>query len=458
MAICVENDAIFRKRTIFRKVLPPACLLGHKAIECLAKIKVPFQVIKGKVVEKQVFKFNSRLNRTSSQKTEVEVTVIEAIQTESCEDSAESEAEAETEVSGVSLDPYRSNLPAELRLKIWRMCWEPRTVEVHPYINDREQDNYELFSSTSHRSATALPVTLHVCSESRFETLKHYTLTFAAKSQPPQVYFNFNLDRLYLREADMYRGESFTDTFAEADLKRLQRLAIPDRYIQHLLGERARRLSLQTEGRPLCNLLFETRAKYRPAFRSPWQALQELDVMIDDDNRQRDDRVCSWVKEGLFVCAHCLVVELRSSLNGWADGPVIHLEARDMDDTRIEMNPAPPERKPIVQRDGHLIYMPCCRLRPDELLVSLRLMDNPPDKPKWINYVNMLGIQIRKFPTDMPCRCRLESYLLSENLTPFTSRFYNFNRRELGELGRLCKKWLPLTEFHRDRQPIGSID
>jgi hypothetical protein len=79
-------------------------------------------------------------------------------------------------------------LPAELLHEIWSLCWEPRIVEVHPHTNDEIQDKIELFSSDTYRSTAKPPVTLFICRQSRIDTLRYYTLSFAAYKQEPQVY------------------------------------------------------------------------------------------------------------------------------------------------------------------------------------------------------------------------------------------------------------------------------
>lgn len=439
MAEHVEYQADSPIENPMGEASPPRRLVG-RYVGGLVKIKQPFQALKGKIPGKRVFniKFSSWMQRTTDQKTEIEIRVMDVVSVNSLE----------SQSSAVSLDRHQSRLPTELRLKIWRMCWEPRTVEIYPYINDRSADEDKPFSSTTYRSAAAIPITLGICSESRIETLKHYSLSFAAPNKPPEIYFNFETDRLYIREADMYRGDSFDATFAVADLRRLRRLAIPDRYIQHLLGERAHMTGATPGSPPLSRLLLETRSPSNPPPERLWDSLEEVNIVIDDEVQQRPDRLYSWVKEGVFVCAHCLLSELRSSLSEWSDGPDIAFEACCMDGTRIELDPDPPESKPIVQRDGYLIFMPCCRLRPDELLGALQRVDNLFSQPRgWLSY-DVFGIRKRRWRSSLPCRCRLESYVLSQNHSPFSSRFHNFSSREVGELGNLCRKWLPETDFY----------
>lgn len=47
------------------------------------------------------------------------------------------------------------------------------------------------------------PPLLHVCKESRFFALKHYTLSFATKHSSPTTYFNFQLDTLYFTQGEI---------------------------------------------------------------------------------------------------------------------------------------------------------------------------------------------------------------------------------------------------------------
>lgn len=82
---------------------------------------------------------NLRLQqRTMAQKTKAGVTVTEAAGPGNHEKAA-------VKSPKVSLDPQRSNISQ--CLKIWAVCWEPRTVEAHPYITDRAKDDAKLFSS-----------------------------------------------------------------------------------------------------------------------------------------------------------------------------------------------------------------------------------------------------------------------------------------------------------------------
>lgn len=435
----------------FRRRKPPRNTtriqqLGNTTNDYLARIKRPLLALKERIVKKQVFDININTRLSSSKEADAKATAVSTTHREGLDKPA-----LEVAAPVLSLDPHMSNIPAEIRLNIWRMCWEPRTVEVHPYINDRELDDIALFASTTFRSTTPPPATLHICSESRIETLKYYSLVFAARSKFPEVYFNFDLDRLYIREADMFRGLSFATTFSARDLKRIRHLAISDRYIQYLMGERQRNPSPQNDIRSLACLLLQSKGRNHMSGVNIWESLEQLDIVIDNKKGQRDDRICSWIREGIFVCAHCVLVELKASFDQWPDGPRPTIKACASSFRRVQMNSETPEIGKIIQRNGHLIFSPCCRLRPGELLEALRRLENPPDRPQWVSVVRILGLQIGRYPGSLPCRCRLENYILSEGLSPYGSRFYAFNRRDGGELGRLCKKWLRYTPFIEPR-------
>ena len=421
--------------------------LRKKTIDCLAKIKRPFLALKGRISENQGFHINGTAcsRRKPDKMMDVEVAVVDAVHLEG----RESEVASMAAVSRVSLDPSRSNIPTELRLKIWRMSWEPRTVEVHHFFTGREIDRPVPFAAHSFRSTAPIPVSLRVCTESRIETLRHYSLAFALERRQPEVYFNFDLDSLYVREADMLCKTSVAMTFPPKDLRRLQRLAIPDRYIQHLIGERRRPL-LHLDNRPLSRILLECSSRFYPCkMLDLWRSLKEIEVVIDDDRRQRDDRLNSWAMEGAFVCAHCVLAQFEESLDAWPESPKVAMVARTRRGTCLAINPPPPQAKPIVKRDGFVMFTPCCRLRPTELLTALRQIDDASNKTKRLRVARALGINIQKVPRSAPCRCRLENYILSEGLSMWTSRWV-FNRTDVGELGQLCKKWLhylPYTHY-----------
>jgi hypothetical protein len=327
------------------------------------------------------------------------------------------------------------------------MCWEPRTVEVHHYINNPQEDELAPFSTGTLCSSATLPVTLCIYSESRLETLRHYSLAFAAWRKPAQVYFNFNIDCLYIREADMYRGASFASTFPLEDIRHLQRLAILDCYVHHLLLKR-QRLLVQPAQHPLCRLVLENSIDEPISVLNMWKSHQEVDVVVDGDKRQRDDRISSWVKEGHYICVHCAISELRTTFKKWRDGPKAIVEAYSPRGMRLETNSLSLERRLVIRQEGHIIFMSCCRLRPNDLLKSLRMINSPLNKAPWTSVARAFGLQVQK--CRMPCRCRLENYLFSEGMASCPA-WHRCRRAKVGELGRLCKKWVhrvPLSDAH----------
>ena len=236
----------------------------------------------------------------------------------------------------------------------------------------------------------------------------------------------------------MYIGAPFVIIFPVEDIKRLQRLAISDRILQHLIWERQRLRTVQPGHRPLSRLLLEGGGNRPISAINMWESLEELDVLIDDDKRQRHDRVSSWVKEGHYSCVSCTISELRTSFHEWSDGPRVTVEAYSPRGTHLATNPFPPGRVPVIRREKHIIYIPCCRLYPNNLLRSLRNIDSPFNRFPLASVAKIFGYQRQKHK--MPCRCRLENYILSEGMTTWTTRHRVHTSN--GELGKLCKKWV----------------
>jgi hypothetical protein len=93
--------------------------------------------------------------------------------------------------------PLFPKLPAELRLMIWREARPgPRLVDV----KFRFEDKYSRFGSTPTHctSRTPPPAMLGVCRESREEALKKYSLCFAMDSGRAKIYFDLEVDNLFI--------------------------------------------------------------------------------------------------------------------------------------------------------------------------------------------------------------------------------------------------------------------
>jgi hypothetical protein len=96
------------------------------------------------------------------------------------------------------------SLPAELRLMIYRLSWEPRAVCVERVAALNQEGNrtwdrhvFKMRMGSSSRP----PTTLHLCFESRTETLRHYVPFFRGvdeEGKPQVLYFNPSVDVLFL--------------------------------------------------------------------------------------------------------------------------------------------------------------------------------------------------------------------------------------------------------------------
>lgn len=90
-------------------------------------------------------------------------------------------------------------LPTELRLTIYALSLPRRILTL----------NYNS-SSNSFFSSTALPSLLSVCVESRKVAQEHYSLSFGTTSSRAKIYFNPELDTLYIpRCSEMGYDEDF---------------------------------------------------------------------------------------------------------------------------------------------------------------------------------------------------------------------------------------------------------
>lgn len=137
-----------------------------------------------------------------------------------------------------------NTLPAELRVKIYKMIWEPRRVTLarswlagpedlldYAFRSRTEGRNvYDFFedgeATTVSTSTAQLPVSLWINQESRYETLRYYEIAFACpKNGSSHVYFNFQIDELEIRRHGDLQG-----IITGEDLARVKALVVPVGY------------------------------------------------------------------------------------------------------------------------------------------------------------------------------------------------------------------------------------
>jgi hypothetical protein len=112
-----------------------------------------------------------------------------------------------------------------LRQRIWAFALPgPRVVDIRRYWLPPKIHGY--------LTTAATPTILHVNRESRSVALQHCTLSFCAKMSPPQTYFNFATDTLFLDASVLEDSlNSFVELFGySADIARVERVAYPANY------------------------------------------------------------------------------------------------------------------------------------------------------------------------------------------------------------------------------------
>ncbi|KAF2449121.1 hypothetical protein P171DRAFT_427400 [Karstenula rhodostoma CBS 690.94] len=127
----------------------------------------------------------------------------------------------------MSTFPQFPLLPSELRLRIWELTVEPRTVDV-------SVSSYH-YSKPLPVISTPVPAALQACQEARHELQKHYERAFTEIDNPPHVFeprqyvwVNFDLDiidigpgwhfELYAKDAPKIQRLRFETADREDDL------------------------------------------------------------------------------------------------------------------------------------------------------------------------------------------------------------------------------------------------
>ncbi|KAI5462225.1 hypothetical protein BGZ63DRAFT_413632 [Mariannaea sp. PMI_226] len=115
--------------------------------------------------------------------------------------------------------PQFAVLPPELRLRIWSFLIQPRVIiACCLQCDERLPERRQELDERTH--GKALPVLLHVNRETRYLALQHYELSFSWRiskllsdtpvSRPARVWFNFDMDTIYLRgELEAYDTYGF---------------------------------------------------------------------------------------------------------------------------------------------------------------------------------------------------------------------------------------------------------
>ncbi|KAG6082192.1 hypothetical protein E4U16_006458 [Claviceps sp. LM84 group G4] len=141
--------------------------------------------------------------------------------------------------SSPAVFPLFSQLPPELRLKIWKLNLPttrvvPMSCSVaSPSLRDAPlcTTNHQFFAGCT--SDASVPVNLHVCAESRADTLKHFQPAFGFARWPGHIYFNPASDILYFGPQDGYMAADaqFHTCLSMCDpseLASVRRIAISD--------------------------------------------------------------------------------------------------------------------------------------------------------------------------------------------------------------------------------------
>ncbi|KHO00814.1 uncharacterized protein MAM_01592 [Metarhizium album ARSEF 1941] len=134
--------------------------------------------------------------------------------------------------------PLFSKLPPELRLKIWNLTLPSlRLVSIHCGADSPSlcypQHHTTKPSFTGCTSDVAIPVNMHVCTESRAEAFKSFQYAFGFVRTPGHIIFNPDSDILYFgpRQGYMAADAQFHTCMSMCDpaqLALVRRIAVSD--------------------------------------------------------------------------------------------------------------------------------------------------------------------------------------------------------------------------------------
>ncbi|KAH6649039.1 hypothetical protein BKA67DRAFT_576614 [Truncatella angustata] len=109
---------------------------------------------------------------------------------------------------------FFSQLPSEIRVKIWRSSFEPRVLELHS-----SRAHYAVRKPSLWFSRCVNPVTLFVCTESRTEALSFYTVALPLGDECGiSLYVSPAVDTLVaLGEVDYHQTHALLSLIASLD-------------------------------------------------------------------------------------------------------------------------------------------------------------------------------------------------------------------------------------------------
>lgn len=108
---------------------------------------------------------------------------------------------------GLVLDTFTCfpKLPLELRLKIWALTIRRRILTIKPCLEELES-RFQTRPYLIKARVARQPALLHVNFESRQVALQHYKLAFKSVLSNGPVFFNYQLDGLYLKDIGTFTG------------------------------------------------------------------------------------------------------------------------------------------------------------------------------------------------------------------------------------------------------------
>ncbi|KAK0102839.1 hypothetical protein ONS95_000963 [Cadophora gregata] len=111
-------------------------------------------------------------------------------------------------------------LPTEIRMMIWKLSLEARTVEI------------QWSETRGFFTRVPTPIALRVCKDSRDAVKSKYPLCFGNVLYKPSTVFNFSLDTLYVDQDLQHQAFYFLASLSAEEVAKMQSLAV-----DHFLNE-----------------------------------------------------------------------------------------------------------------------------------------------------------------------------------------------------------------------------